>query len=166
MDPLSSTIKKKKKSLLTNQNTADDFFTGYQMPTPPFHPSVAPATATALQNGADATILDKARKSVGVQDFVGLCEKFVELATQGHAGIYPSAIADWQANQDKATQNPKAGDKVFFSANTGNQGYGHVGVYTGNGNFISATNTGVKELPLANWVKSTGQKILGFVPNG
>ena len=55
-------------------------------------------------------------------------------------------------------------DLVYFSPNASNEGYGHTGVYSGNGQMISATDNGVKQSNLGDWLKQTGQKILGYVP--
>ncbi len=115
------------------------------------------------------SILNTAAQYLGTKDYNNFCEAFVEQATQGHTGVYPSAIQAWIAQQNNAvqgTQGIQPGDTVYFSANQGNGGYGHTGIYIGNGQFISATYNGVKTANLAQWQQSTGQKLLGYVPSG
>lgn len=115
------------------------------------------------------SILNTAGQYLGTKDFNNFCEAFVEQATQGHTGVYPSAIQAWIAQQKQAvqgTQGIQPGDTVYFSADKSNGGYGHTGIYIGNGQFISATYNGVKTANLAQWQQSTGQKLLGYVPSG
>lgn len=136
----------------------------------PSHPTTAPATNQAIQAGADPSVLNKAKQALGNQDYTGLCEKFVEM-TQGTTGKYASAIDAWnkQGADGKAQsglQGIQPGDAIYFAPDKTNSGYGHTGVYTGDGNMISATNNGVKETPLSGWIKSTGQQILGYIPKG
>ncbi len=133
---------------------------------PQVNPAVASATTTAVQNGADPAILNNAKKMLGDQNYIGLCERFVEVATQGKSGLYPSAIAAFNAQKGNATDlaNAKPGDAIYFAPDASNEGFGHTGVISGNGNMISATNTGVKETPIDKWTANTGQKILGVIP--
>lgn len=115
------------------------------------------------------SILNTASQYLNTNDFNNFCEAFVEQATQGHTGVYPSAIQAWIAQQKNAvqgTQGIQPGDTIYFSANQGNGGYGHTGIYIGNGQFISATYNGVKTANLSQWQQSTGQKLLGYVPSG
>lgn len=135
----------------------------------PEAPAVAPATNTALLAGGNPKILDQAKRYLDDQNYIGLCERFVEKVTKGATGLFPSAIAAWQGQQDKASTDLsqlKAGDSLYFAPDQSNGGYGHTGIYEGNGNMISATNSGVKSTPLDKWVSSTGQKVLGFIRNG
>ncbi len=107
-----------------------------------------------------------AQRSTGDQSYNGWCQAFVEHATMGKTGIFPSAIAAWNNQQDKAIpglDGVKAGDPIYFAPNSSNEGYGHTGIYTGNGKFISATDNGVKEIPIDEWSKATGQQILGYL---
>lgn len=115
------------------------------------------------------SILNTAAQYLGTNDFNNFCEAFVEQATQGHTGVYPSAIQAWMAQRNNAvvgTQGIQPGDTVYFSADKSNGGYGHTGIYIGNNQFISATYNGVKTADLSQWQKSTGQKLLGYVPSG
>lgn len=115
-------------------------------------------------------ILNTAAQYLGTSDYNNFCEAFVEQATQGHTGTYPSAIQAWLAQQKSAvsgtTKGIQPGDTVYFSANEGNGGYGHTGIYVGNNQFISATNNGVQTQDLSQWQSSTGQQLLGYVPSG
>lgn len=115
------------------------------------------------------SILNTAAQYLGTKDFNNFCEAFVEQATQGHTGVYPSAIQAWIGQQKSAvqgTQGIQPGDTVYFSADKSNGGYGHTGIYVGNGQFISATYNGVQTEDLNKWQQSTGQKLLGYVPSG
>lgn len=106
---------------------------------------------------------------LGSQAYDDYCQAFVEQALYGHQGVYPSAIAAWNQQQDKAvqgTQGMSPGDTVYFSPNQGNGGNGHTGIYMGNNEFISATDNGVQTNDLNNWQKMTGQQLLGYVPQG
>lgn len=133
------------------------------------HSQVAQATSQAVKNGADPTLLAKAQQTMGKQDYLGLCEAFVERITKGTEGIYASAIDAWnkqkpQAQTDLSKIQP--GDTVYFGADKSNGGYGHAGVYLGNNKMTSATYNGIKESDLNEWQNQTGQKILGFIPTG
>lgn len=115
------------------------------------------------------SILNTASQYLGTKDFNNYCEAFVEQATQGHTGVYPSAIQAWIAQQQSArlgTQGIQPGDTIYFGADKSNGGYGHTGIYIGNGQFISATYNGVKTADLSKWQASTGQKLLGYIPSG
>lgn len=110
-----------------------------------------------------------ARSEIGNTDNNGYCERFAEKTTMGKTGLYGSAIEAWNnyAQNGKATselEKARPGDLIYFNPDVSNQGYGHVGVLTGKGNFISATDNGVQEMPLSDWEKLTGQKPLGIVP--
>lgn len=133
---------------------------------PQVDPTVASATTQAVQAGANPAILNNAKKLLGNQNFIGLCERFVEIATQGKSGIYPSAIAAFTAQKDKAVplDQAKPGDAVYFAPDKSNNNFGHTGVIADNGSMISATNTGVKQTPISTWTQNTGQKILGVIP--
>lgn len=131
------------------------------------HPIESQATSQALANGADPNLLDRARQFLGKNAYVGLCEAFVERMTQGAEGIYRSAIDAWNQHQGSRQQGlagVKPGDAVYFAPDASNQGYGHTGVYMGNGQFISATDNGIRQYNLNDWQKMTGQKLLGYVP--
>lgn len=126
------------------------------------------ATQAALAAGADPKALAWARKKLGSQEYINLCQRFVENAL-GTQGNYPSAIDAWNSQQGQAQtdlRQMKPGDLIYFSANEGNQGYGHSGIYAGDGIFINPGPRGVAETPIADWLAQTGQEILGFIPQG
>lgn len=114
-------------------------------------------------------ILNTASQYLGTNDYNNYCEAFVEQSVYGKTGMYPSAIDAWVAQQKQAVQGSQGiqpGDTVYFSANKGNGGYGHTGIYIGNNQFISATYNGVQTNDLSKWQQSTGQQLLGYVPTG
>lgn len=123
------------------------------------------ATTQALRAGANPRDLEIARQYLGTSKFIGYCQSFVRQVTGGKT-TGASAIQAWNNAPTKiqGTQGLQAGDLVYFSPNASNRGYGHTGIYEGNGNFISATNNGIKSTGLTDWMKSTGQKLLGYVP--
>jgi hypothetical protein len=129
--------------------------------------SLAPTGSATAMIGPEPKNAMAALSDQGDQSFNQFCQKFVEQATLGHSGVYPSAIAAWNAQQDKAKpgfDGIQPGDLVYFGADQSNQNAGHTGIYTGNGNFVSATDNGVKQVPLSNWLQSTGQRYLGYIP--
>lgn len=131
------------------------------------HPIESQATTQAIHNGADPSLLDKARQYLGKNAYIGLCEAFVERMTQGAEGIYRSAIDAWnqhQGNRQTDLSKAQPGDAIYFAADASNRGFGHTGVYMGNGKFISATDNGIRQYDLNDWQKRTGQKVLGYVP--
>lgn len=135
----------------------------------PSNPTSNQATTQAIRSGASAGLLEKARQYLGTQEYIGLCQAFVERATKGREGIYASAAEAWEKQQDKAQTDfskIKPGDVIYFSPSESNNWYGHTGIYGGGNKFISATYNGIKELDLNDWMKSTGQKLLGFISEG
>ncbi len=138
----------------------------------------APAAPTvAAPNGPAGLAVMTAIANLGSQrwhDASGgsLCEQFVE-NMYGSTGQYPSAIAAWLAQlpsdagsvarQHDLTQAP-LGAEVYFTG--GNQPYGHVGLYLGNGGFISAADAGVQYWSVSRWQQVTGQQFAGWVPPG
>lgn len=123
---------------------------------------VQAATQAALNAGVPSTILDRARAQMGSQDYNNLCEKFVE-NLQGKSGMFASALdaaKSGDLSQDWKSIQP--GDEVYFDGAQENGGYGHVGIYSGAGNIVSATSHGVKELP----INAFNAPVLGFKPNG
>lgn len=132
--------------------------------------AISQATSQAIQHGADPDMLANLYRTVGSQNYIGLCQKFVEQATMGSTGHYASASDAWHQQQDRAVKDSnlngiQPGDAVYFDADQSNQGYGHTGIYTGNGKFISATDNGVQNNPLSDWIGQTGQKVLGYIPH-
>ena len=124
--------------------------------------AVTKATAAARAAGTPSTVLMRARQMLGDQDYIGLCEKFVE-NLHGQSGLYPTALAAAKSqglSQDWA--NIKPGDELFFGAAPENGGDGHVGVYSGNGHIVSATSKGVLDLPISAF----NAPVLGYLDNG
>lgn len=94
------------------------------------------------------------------------CETFTEQMT-GSGWQGASAIDAWnrQAAQNKTStdlSNLQPGDALYFSPTATNP-YGHTGIYAGNGQFVSATANGIQQYDIGNWLKATGQSLLGFV---
>lgn len=147
--------------------TPDDIFNGAAIQTPT-DPKVALATNEALKNGADPANLAAAKQQLGEKAYIGYCQAFVA-DTAGGQNHGASAIEAWNNQQDKATQGLNGispGDEIYFNADDSNGGNGHTGIYSGNNHFISATNNGIEEQDLADWQKSTGQQLLGYIsPN-
>lgn len=112
--------------------------------------------------------IGSAASYIGSKAFDDLCQAFVEQATYGHQGIYPSAISAWNSQNNKVsgTSGIQPGDLVYFDADKSNGGLGHTGIYTGSNQFISATNNGVQSNDLDKWQKGTGQQLLGYIPQG
>lgn len=119
----------------------------------------------ALQSGADPVTLANAKKYLGEAAYIGYCQSFVEKVS-GSGWQGGSAIEAWQNTPNKVSglQGIQPGDKVYFSPDASNSGYGHVGVYAGNNQFISATNNGIEKQDLSQWQQNTGQRVLGYVP--
>lgn len=110
-----------------------------------------------------------AQSSEGRQDLNGYCEQFVEDATFGQNGIFPTAADAWtnyvksgEAYQGDVTKAP-AGSLIYFAPDASNSNEGHTGVLDGKGNMISATDYGVQQISVAQWMQQTGQKPLGYV---
>lgn len=121
------------------------------------------ATAKAVGAGADPSALAWARQNLGRQDYINLCEKFVENA-QGKSGQYATALAAWQQQQGRQQTDLsqlQPGDIVYYGAAKENSGDGHAAIYAGNGKVISATSSGVKETPMAGYFNAP---VLGFIP--
>jgi cell wall-associated NlpC family hydrolase len=87
------------------------------------------------------------------------CELFVENAF-GTSGRFSTAYAGYQSiGISGSPQIP--GQIVFFSKNSSNGGYGHVGIYIGNGQFISVTSSGV-QLESLSWWSSNVASYVGY----
>lgn len=135
----------------------------------PSSPTETQATTQAIKSGANPGLLERAKQFLGRQEYIGLCQAFVERATKGREGLFDSAIDAWNKQQNKAQTDMsriKPGDAIYFAPDASNGWYGHTGVYAGNGQFISATYNGIKQSDLNEWIKSTGQKLLGFISEG
>ena len=126
------------------------------------------ATAHAIAAGASPKDLEIARQYMGQSNFIGYCQSFVRQVTGGRTQG-ASAIDAWNNAQNKvqgSVQGMQPGDLVYFTPNASNSGYGHTGIYAGNGQFVSDTDKGIRQAGLSDWIKATGQKLLGYVPNG
>lgn len=120
-------------------------------------------------NPISDTNVSTAQSSEGRQDLNGYCEEFVEDATYGKNGMFPTADAAWnnyvkngQAYQGDVTKAP-AGSLIYFAPDRSNNNEGHTGVSDGEGNMISATDNGVQQSNVAQWMQQTGQQPLGYV---
>lgn len=108
---------------------------------------------------------------IGNQSYDDLCEMFAEQQIYGHASLYPNAITAWTSQspyQKSGLQGIQPGDQVFFSPNAGNGNNGHTGIFKGydaQGNPLmeSATDNGVQVSNISNWLKGTGQQLLGYI---
>jgi cell wall-associated NlpC family hydrolase len=64
-------------------------------------------------------------------------------------------------------RNPDIGALVWFAPNDRNGNAGHVGIYLGNGQFISATDHGVQINDIASWSNIVASyKGWGDAPSG
>lgn len=112
----------------------------------------------------------KAKQNEGHQDYNGYCEAFAEKVT-GQPKMGGSAAEAWNNYVKKHQafgdiQNAPAGSLIYFAPDASNEGYGHVAIADGQGNITGATYKGVATHTIADWVKQTGQKPLGFVMPG
>jgi hypothetical protein len=93
--------------------------------------------------GKQALAASWALAQMGSRDYYMLCQKFIENA-YGTGGQFGSAKAasgalNWGTDEGAAD----VGDLVFFKPDPSNGNYGHVGIYVGNGEMVSATNGGI-----------------------
>jgi hypothetical protein len=98
---------------------------------------------TTAQATRQAVSAQWALNQLGAQNYYNLCERFIENA-YGTSGQYRSAAAasgSLMSNTDMADAD--VGDLVFFRPDASNGNYGHVGIYVGNGEMVSATNSGI-----------------------
>ncbi len=87
-----------------------------------------------------------------------LCQRFVENA-YGTSGRYPSAIA--AARALPRFSRGARGQMVFFAANSSNGGFGHSGIYIGNGQMVSVTTSGVRISSVSGWSRGVAP-FIGF----
>jgi len=126
------------------------------------------AEQAALQAGADPQRLAVAKQLMrdNPRGFIGLCQRFVENVA-GTSGQYPSAIAASNAIEGSTDwANMQPGDTIYFTPNAGNEGYGHAGIYAGNGMFINPGPSGVQTSSLTDWMNQTGQRLIEYIPQG
>lgn len=127
-------------------------------------------SAPVPQDVNQAAQLGKDPRSV---KYNGMCLQFVDdVLNTPPQNRAPSASASWNnyLNQGQAVQGTaglQAGDIIYFD--DPNDPDGHVGFYSGKGNFISATEENpekpVQNHSLKGWMDLTGQKLLGYVKN-
>jgi len=145
-----------------NQLTAgDDLYVGevLRVPAPPTPTPVivtqpvysAPAYQPYIPPNGDASrAIAWAEAQLGSQAWDLHCELFVENA-YGTSNRYLTAQDSYYALHTSDSWTPDIGALVWFAPNAGNQWDGHVGIYIGQGNFISATTGGVAINSLAYW---------------
>lgn len=107
------------------------------------------------------------QRLIGSQAYDDECQKFIEEEIYGHSGMFPNAITAWTSqsqHQKQGLDGIQIGDSLYFSPNSGNGYNGHTGIYQGNGKMLSATDNGVKISDIGNWLSSTGQQLLGYIP--
>lgn len=140
-----------------SQNEADSIVSGYF------------SRKSSSPHPLDDSFLTKAEKDTGDQSYNNYCEQFVEQVAYGNNGLYPSAQAAWNAyvRQGKAVkgnvEDAPRGAMLYFQGDNSNRGFGHAGFADGRGGLISATSSGVKTIPISQWISQTKQKPLGYV---
>lgn len=134
--------------------------------------SVQPVSSDPVPNfwkGPSSDLVNQAESQLGKTDFTGLCEAWQEKLT-GSPKMGLTAADAWNnyAKQGQAVsglQGAQPGDKIYFA---GDGGAGHTGIVSKVDNqgvhFVSATDNGVQDVPVNNWLKNTGQQLLGIVP--
>jgi len=97
----------------------------------------------------EATLIKQAQAAqwalnqIGRQDYLNLCQRFIENA-YGTSGNYRSAaVAGNALNMNIDPAEADVGDLVFFRPDPSNGMAGHVGINIGNGQMVSSTNKGV-----------------------
>jgi hypothetical protein len=84
-----------------------------------------------------------ALSQLGAQNYYNLCQRFIENA-YGTSGRYGSAAVAGNALMNNTSmEDADVGDLVFFRPDASNGGAGHVGIYLGDGEMVSATNKGI-----------------------
>ncbi len=97
-----------------------------------------------------AHAIDWAESQLGSQNWNGLCEKFVENA-YGTSGQYPTAQDAYNKLHTSTNWSPNIGALVWFAPNASNGNAGHIGIYIGQNQFISATYNGVQINDMTSW---------------
>jgi hypothetical protein len=123
-----------------------------------------------LQEAATWATQQVGGPKVWIDDGVTLCDMFVENAF-GVTAQYPTAYdmylalgkpADAAQHTLAGLQNAPPGVIVFFDRNAGNFEDGHVGIYTGGGQFVGVvTGGGVKQYGV-QWWNDTVSHFLGW----
>ena len=91
-----------------------------------------------------------AKSQLGSHNWDGYCEVFVENA-YGTQYRFPTAQAAYNQLHQSSNMSPYLGALVWFVPNNGNGWNGHVGIYIGNNQFISATYNGVQTNNITTW---------------
>jgi hypothetical protein len=101
-------------------------------------PNLTPQQATRQAMSAQWAL-----SQLGAQNYYNLCQRFIENAygTSGRYGSAAQASNALMSTTDVADAD--VGDLVFFRPDASNGGAGHVGIYLGNGEMVSATNKGI-----------------------
>jgi NlpC/P60 family len=107
-------------------------------------------TMTEIYEQSSLRAIAWAKSQFGSSAWNGLCERFVENAF-GTQGQYATAQAAYNALHTSTNWSPNIGSLVWFVPNASNGEAGHVGIYIGNGQFISATDNGVQIYDLTYW---------------
>lgn len=114
------------------------------------------STSTAGTPRGNAVVM-QARKYLGTKKHKGKCQGFVAdvysqalNTTRQSKGTAKAARNAWLV--DKSRDNIPVGACVYFDSPYSPKA-GHVGIYTGNGKMIDATDTTVKEHKIGNWWK-------------
>lgn len=94
-----------------------------------------------------------AKSQVGSQRWNGYCEVFVENAFNTQYQ-FASAQDAYNRLHVATTGAPPIGALVWFKPNASNGGFGHVGIYLGNNQYISATYSGVVVRDMTAWSNS------------
>ncbi len=103
-----------------------------------------------VSNVKSAHAIAWANSKIGSSSWNGWCEVFIENAW-GTQYRYATAQAAFNALHTSTNWSPDIGALVWFAPNAGNGYAGHVGIYIGSGQFISATYRGVQINSLATW---------------
>ena len=135
--------------------------------------AVTHRAVTSQLDGIQAQVnpnVQRANKFIGSTDWGSghntYCETFAEQMTDGR-NWGPSAAAAFgnraqagQAVSDPTLSGVQPGDLVYFGGSGENGGYGHVGIYTGNGRITSATVNGIQNYPISAF----SAPVLGYAP--
>lgn len=121
------------------------------------------AVSNKLDDKMAENILKEARKKIGETDDINYCQRFVSKVYAAAGKINPTPKASARDafaafGVSSSRDNIPIGACVYFDTGT----YGHVGIYTGNGNMIDAGSQGVRERPISDM----GSSYMGWGYNG
>jgi len=117
-----------------------------------------------------AAFVKNANNYIGSQDFINLCEQWIEKMT----GLYQSghhestalqAAADWGSKLHSGMPT-QPGSLVYYGAAASNHGDGHVGIYEGGGQMASALNNGIGVAGVQGFADYNRAQYLGYVNPG